>query len=182
LPTKFHEQFGFDREAFRQTPPSMTWDYGNPTYLYLMQCEHFFKVGIASDPYARQRGLQAPNPFPVRLLTKQLFETKIYAMLAEPTVHRVLEPWRHGNEWFNIDRRTVGQAISMVKTEMPFVIRKHNALRREIMAEHERRFDAPARRAKRIAAAAVAEEEWQAHKASVMSELFPNGPTKLTQA
>src|SRR5690606_27186159 len=62
---KIHDRFGFDRAAFLATPLPNSYDYEEPTSVYLMECAGFYKIGIAANVTKRLIAVQAHNPQPV---------------------------------------------------------------------------------------------------------------------
>ena len=164
-------EFNFDREVFLNTPLSPATYSGAPAFLYLMECEHFVKVGIATNTQARRAELQRSNPFKIRILWSKKFEFKMFAMIAERAVHRALGDWRHAGEWFTVSPEQARAAISMVCAEMPALMIKHKEL------DYQRRVALAVRHEmgqRRRNYTPEEDEAWQRRKAQVIADLFPS--------
>jgi len=160
----------FDLEEFRVTPLASAANFGPPTFLYLMQCEHFIKVGIAVDTQARRAELQRSNPFPIRILYRRQIEAKAFAMIAERGVHRRLCEWQHAGEWFTATPAQAREAIAMVCNEMPALIARHKELDRE---RRLARLEREAKGGRRKMYTADEEAAWLQKRDGIMAELFP---------
>lgn len=133
---KFRENcaaIGFDLEAFMATPPSTTADNRVKTFVYILGCEQFVKIGIAADVAKRVAGLQVGNPFLINVLRKAEYPSKLQALLVERTVHGVLAPHRLFSEWFTCEPTRARDALNYVAAAMRKLVPIH------YQAEVERR-------------------------------------------
>jgi hypothetical protein len=69
-------------------------------YLYLVQCQQFYKIGIASDVQSRLAQLATGNPFELELLAAYGFEN---ANPIEIALHQRFSNNRKKGEWFSLD-------------------------------------------------------------------------------
>lgn len=172
MANKLHIELGFDAEAFMNTPPSTSWNYGVDTWLYLMACsDTIFKVGIATNVERRRADLQACCPIPINIVRTVHYNSRLYALLAERTAHSLLAKHRLHGEWFHCERRHIGKVISLVKAEMPKLIWKHEQYWRAQEAERMARYETDAEyRAAVDAERAEAEAQWQRTRAAAFAE------------
>lgn len=127
---------GFDRPAFLRTPATTTGDRREPTWVYLMQCGEYVKVGIANDVNRRLLDLQVGNPYPIHVRRKFKHQSRLHALLCERTIHAILDDARHYHEWFScpIERaETVARAVHSATIEI-------RALHKREWAEREIRW------------------------------------------
>lgn len=69
------------------------------SYLYVIQCNEFYKVGIASDVAARVASLQTGNPYPLQVVAYYEFDN---ATPVEQSLHQCFaEQWQSG-EWYKL--------------------------------------------------------------------------------
>lgn len=71
-----------------------------PTYLYVIRCGEFVKVGIAECTYDRLSGLRVACPYPIELIGRRQYPTKTSARAAERLCHQELAGQAHMGEWF----------------------------------------------------------------------------------
>lgn len=68
-------------------------------YIYLIQCQKFFKIGIANDVQTRLAQLSTGNPFPLTVISSYGFQN---AEVVEKALHQKFEGrWERG-EWFSL--------------------------------------------------------------------------------
>lgn len=96
---------------------------GVPTYVYIMQCGRFHKVGMARDTAKRLQTIQNTTPFDVRLIARSLFDKTYIARIVERTIHEALREFRVQEEWFDVDERTVRGAHGAVGNAMRIWLR-----------------------------------------------------------
>lgn len=175
LANKLHDELGFDAAAFMDIPPSTSWNYGEDTWLYLMACsDTIFKVGIAANVERRRIALQASCPIPIYVVRTVHYNSRLYALLAERTAHGLLANSRLHGEWFHCERRHVGKVISLVKSEMPKLIRKHELARKMRQEEEQFRYETDAEYREAIdRQRRQAEEQWQRYRAKALGEPEP---------
>lgn len=66
-------------------------------FVYVIKCDDFVKIGIASDVQSRLANLQCGNPHELTLL---LHWPSPNALAAEQRLHYKLWRWHHRGEWF----------------------------------------------------------------------------------
>ena len=81
-----------------------------PAYVYVMECQGFYKIGVAGSPKKRLTECQTGNPFEIKLLSS--FPTDDpYGV--ERHIHGLLVSLHVRGEWFKlpsdiVDRLTLG--------------------------------------------------------------------------
>jgi hypothetical protein len=69
-------------------------------YLYLLECEGFYKIGISNNPKLRFCAIRTANPFEVKpVLCIWSYDRSIIA-LKEKYLHNKFIKLNHRNEWF----------------------------------------------------------------------------------
>lgn len=68
-------------------------------YLYLIKCQQFHKIGIATDVEARLAQLSTGNPFPLEVVVVYKFDN---AEIVERAIHQRYKNIRQRGEWFNL--------------------------------------------------------------------------------
>lgn len=68
-------------------------------FIYLVECEGFVKIGVATNVQARVAGMQTGNPFQLRLLTS--FQSDI-PFEEEEAIHELLSSYHVRGEWFKL--------------------------------------------------------------------------------
>lgn len=76
--------------------------------LYILQCDVFFKVGIAKDVNARVSSMQSGNP--KKITIKRVYSTKL-ARKAERKAHEKLSNYKVSGEWFKCDLELVEESV-----------------------------------------------------------------------
>lgn len=69
-------------------------------YVYLIQCNEFYKIGIASDMARRLAELQIGNPYPLKVVAYFRFDNP---GAIESRLHLRFHRNAHGGEWFKFD-------------------------------------------------------------------------------
>jgi hypothetical protein len=67
--------------------------------LYLIECQHFYKIGVANDVESRLAQLSTGNPFELKVLAVYTFEN---AELVERAIHQRFAIKRRRGEWFEL--------------------------------------------------------------------------------
>ena len=79
------------------------WDQENresmKDYLYIMECEGYFKIGKAHDLMSRLAGLQVGNPYEITPILYKKFND---ALKIERLLHNKFEAKRVRGEWFEL--------------------------------------------------------------------------------
>lgn len=68
--------------------------------LYLIECQEFFKIGIANDVLRRLESLATGNPFELRLVAIYGYEN---AQIVEAALHQRFSAQRVRGEWFKLN-------------------------------------------------------------------------------
>lgn len=127
-------EIGFDLDAFMATPRSTSWDHEQQTFVYILGCEQYVKVGIARDVAKRVNGLQMGNPFPIKVLRTVEYPSRLQALLVERTIHAALEPHRLFSEWFTCEAKRARDVTSYVVAAMRQLVVIHAQQHREARA------------------------------------------------
>ena len=78
------------------------------TYVYLIACRGFHKIGVADDPVSRLAGMQIGCPFELRLVCSCSFPNRSVALTAEADLHRKLDKHKKHGEWFKLPKGMAG--------------------------------------------------------------------------
>lgn len=73
-------------------------------YLYLLECEGRYKVGLSKDVERRIKELNR-KPFKLKLITKSRLLDEAYTY--EQKLHRTLDKYRIEGEWYLLDKDTI---------------------------------------------------------------------------
>lgn len=68
-------------------------------YLYLIKCQQYYKIGVASDVESRLAQLSTGNPFPLEVKIVYEFDN---AEIVERAIHQKLKNKRVRGEWFEL--------------------------------------------------------------------------------
>lgn len=150
------QPLSFDREAFlKRELPSFTPGNIVPSWVYVMRCERFVKIGISSDVAKRHRGLQGAVPLLVTMANKYTFADRQYAWLAEQECHALLSDYRTFGEWFEVPYELAIGTVRQVVPAARRLMEIHRQRREEEERERIRQIKAdPLRRAQYDAAIA----------------------------
>lgn len=80
------------------------------SYVYVVKCRQFVKIGIAGDVASRLRELQTGNPFPLEIL-REYAAPRGVIVAVEMRAHDYLRKFAHTGEWFHCDQATACAAI-----------------------------------------------------------------------
>jgi hypothetical protein len=69
------------------------------SFVYLISCGGFVKVGISGNPQRRLSLMQVCSPHKMKLLRAWRSD---HADIEERNIHRLLEPYHHRGEWFKL--------------------------------------------------------------------------------
>ncbi len=111
---RLDERLSFDAAAFMETARPYSYDRREGTSLYVIRSENYCKVGIASNVEKRLEAFRAGNPHPLSLVRQYAFRSRLYALLAERTTHKVLAEYAIGREWFAAEPKLVANAAGHV--------------------------------------------------------------------
>ena len=70
------------------------------TYVYMIRCKGFLKIGHAKNPEKRIQELQIGNPFELTTVALLPFPSKASAHAFEKDLHRRLKKHKIRGEWF----------------------------------------------------------------------------------
>lgn len=73
-------------------------------YLYLIKCQHFYKIGVANDVASRYAQLSTGNPFDLEILDVYSFEN---ANSVETVLHQRYASVRKRGEWFELTSQDI---------------------------------------------------------------------------
>lgn len=128
-----------DMDALLATPRSVNGDRREPTSVYIIQSATYCKVGIANDVKRRLSMFAAGNPHELVLRGSYRFQSRMYALLAERTSHRVLAEWSIGREWFAVDPELAKNAVTHVVAGVRQVVKRWHREDAQVEREHWRR-------------------------------------------
>jgi hypothetical protein len=101
-------------------------------WVYGIQCGGFIKIGVASDIKRRLHQMRLLNPHTCEVIfQKQAREPRS----VEYAMHKLLEPWAAGREWFEINTAMVHHAYEEAIT----IIRKRPRQRTEWVGQRAAR-------------------------------------------
>lgn len=94
-------------------------------YLYIIECQGYYKIGVANDVVERMKHLQTGNPFLLNLYCAYEFDKSFEA---ERALHSNFWKQNTVNEWFLLDNRDLSTAreicVQMGGRETRFVKEK----------------------------------------------------------
>ena len=73
------------------------------SFLYIIKCSKYYKVGISSSPEARLSTFSTGTPFNMAIVHEIEFKKRESANLAEKVAHSRLSDYRVRMEWFHHD-------------------------------------------------------------------------------
>ena len=73
-------------------------------YLYLLECEGKYKLGLSKDVERRIKELNQ-KPFKLKLITKSRLLDEVY--IYEQKLHQTLDKYRIKGEWYLLDKDTI---------------------------------------------------------------------------
>lgn len=165
---------GFDRAAFRALPRPYSYDHREQTYLYVMKCDRFHKVGIASNVQKRLTSIQAVNPLPVKVRHTRLFSSRLYALMTEAQAHKALAAYHLHGEWFTADFDHIKRILRLIYPVMAANERRYAAEKAEYDRQERLRYETdPAYRMERDAESAAIAADYERYR----TELMASGPT-----
>jgi hypothetical protein len=75
-------------------------------YLYLIQCQQFYKIGITNDVENRLAQLSTGNPFELKVLLMYGYDN---AEIVERAIHQRFANSRKRGEWFELSLGDIGE-------------------------------------------------------------------------
>lgn len=81
------------------------------TYLYVIHCEGFYKVGLSRDPTLRMADLQSCCPFPISIVAHRGIEGK--PIHYERLIHAMIREHRVHGEWFQAPLEMIQEAVEI---------------------------------------------------------------------
>jgi hypothetical protein len=82
------------------------WLPGDKAYLYAIECDGYYKVGITTNVANRMATMQTGNPHEMRIRMQRQVPCEV-SSLAEIEMHLALKPFHIRGEWFKCDYRTL---------------------------------------------------------------------------
>lgn len=82
------------------------------TFLYLIRCEQFYKIGITFNIDSRLNSLQCGNPYELELVWSAKIKD---AIECEELLHGMFEKKRHMREWFKLDKEDIEFILNLVE-------------------------------------------------------------------
>jgi hypothetical protein len=82
------------------------WLPGDKAYLYAIECDGYYKVGITTNVSARMATMQVGSPHEMRIRMRRLVPCEVSA-IAEQEMHIALRAFHVRGEWFKCDYRTL---------------------------------------------------------------------------
>lgn len=76
-------------------------------FVYLLEGDGYFKIGVADDVHARVKQLQTGNPHQIRVRKFFNVGDRVAALKVERKFHAALRKIRRSGEWFQIDPEDV---------------------------------------------------------------------------
>ncbi len=84
----------------------------NICYVYIIgTATGAYKIGVASDPWARHDALRAGIPDPSEILLMITCRNRKHAFAVESGLHRELDQYRSAGEWFRPPKNILGELI-----------------------------------------------------------------------
>ena len=83
----------------------------NPKYIYILKCNHNYKIGIAVDVTQRLNSCQTGNPYKINLFFKRRVNKPktIKALL-----HTLFASKRLEGDWFTMDNEDIKKTVSII--------------------------------------------------------------------
>ncbi len=104
----------------------------NYNYIYVMKCEHYMKIGMASNFENRLAAISCCTPFEVSILDTFELDDKVSASVAEKLCHDELKKANYHKklEWFHLTE----ESLKIVKQCVEIVRKgKFKILRRQLL-------------------------------------------------
>ena len=77
------------------------------TFVYLMECNGFYKIGFASKPKKRKALFQTGNPHKITLVAVSYPLERTDAEETEDALHRIFKHKHVRGEWFDLDETSL---------------------------------------------------------------------------
>lgn len=89
-------------------------------FLYLLECENYYKIGISNNPKLRFTAIRTANPFEViPVMCIFGYDKKIIRGI-ETKLHYKFKHIKHRNEWFIKSDEIISQIKSLIDNEKFF--------------------------------------------------------------
>lgn len=76
----------------------------NKSYVYILECQGYYKIGKANDLKSRVTHFQTGNPFPITVVFSK---ASVFATSLEPALHELLAELRVAGEWFKLNDKAL---------------------------------------------------------------------------
>jgi hypothetical protein len=108
---RFIREYGHAAASDPYSKPDKIIERGRPTFVYVLDCQGFTKIGVAKNPATRMAGLQTGSPSKPTLAHAQRFDTGKQAFRIEGLLHRRFARYRTHGEWFAISSTEAAEAL-----------------------------------------------------------------------
>lgn len=88
-------------------------DKSKGKYIYILKCDKYYKIGIASNINSRLNTLQCGNPFEIEVV---IATRNAKAKELEKSLHGALAEFKHKREWFVLDTDFVEKLKNFIET------------------------------------------------------------------
>ena len=85
------------------------------SFLYLVKCEQYTKIGIASDLKKRLGSIQGSTPFTIELLHSSIFDK---AVIVEKYLHNKYSKFQKHLEWFLLTEEQISDIVEELSTDL----------------------------------------------------------------
>jgi hypothetical protein len=90
-------------------------------YLYLLECEQYYKIGISNNPKIRFTSIRTANPFEVKPVMCIFTYDRKKTKQLESMLHSRFKRMQHRNEWFTKSFEIVNLIKSKVDNKEIFL-------------------------------------------------------------
>jgi len=85
------------------------------SYIYIIKCNEYVKIGKSDYVEERLKLLQTGNPYRLELLFKFKCDNSDLAMSTEAHLHRHFSKKHHAGEWFKLTKSDINSIKSIIK-------------------------------------------------------------------
>lgn len=85
----------------------------NKGYVYIFQCNEFYKIGVTNDVIERIGTIRTANPYEINLIFSAYIKSP-YQL--EGSLHTCFEPKRAKGEWFKLNKDDLDIAIKLISS------------------------------------------------------------------
>jgi hypothetical protein len=121
--------YGFDLDGFLAATHMSASTSVDTTYVYLIACSRYVKIGIARDVAKRLANFQVASPLDMTVVHCREITGTRYAFLCERAAHKMLADYAHRGEWFTASKAKARLAIDTAVRATLILRRKHEAIK-----------------------------------------------------